>query len=291
MAKVSSVTEPYFSHDIGTRGDKKILKMFYSFRGQSKTMPKEELEQFVAVGAYGIFWAIVEYMHKNEMRIDDVEIIADDLRVDSKYIKQIMDDFELFHQESGYYISDRILENISQQEEKTKKAKVAAESRWLLADFCTEYEKVFGIKPVLEDKEINALKKCSKKIDSFKSKLPAILSVLSKIKFDTSIGFIPRVNWLLAGNNIYQIVNGQYGKLNVSLSEQEKKVLKQQQKEFEEKISNFDINKFDSKITAMDFIVRGNSERTLHRCHEELMKKFDISKTELAKHWEKVNHA
>lgn len=290
MTKTTSYKEPYFSHDIATRGDEKILKMFFSFRKQAKTMQKAELEQFAPVGAYGIFWSVVEYMHRNEMKVEDIEIIADDLRIDVSYVKQIMDNFNLFYKENGCYVSDRIIENINQQEEKSKKAKTAAESRWLLSDFCSEYEKVFGIKPELEDKEIDKLKLINKKVKNLKSKLPAVLSILSKIKFDTASGFIPRVNWLLSGNNFYQIINGQYGELKIELTEKEKLQLKKQQKDYEDKIANFDIDSFDSKIQAMDFIVRGNSERSICDCHRQLMAKFDITKAELSQYWGEINN-
>ena len=120
MVKVSEITEPYFSHDISTRCDEKILKMFFGFRRAAKEMSREELESFVPMAAYGVFWSIVEYMHRNILETKDTDVLADDLRISEKFIKMILDEYGLFRQEDDKYISDRILRNINKQEEKDK---------------------------------------------------------------------------------------------------------------------------------------------------------------------------
>lgn len=273
IVKVSSITEPYFSHDYSTREKKEIKKII----------------QDMGFEGYGLYWAIVEFMYRNKLMPGEESLV-----VDKNYatkVKDILTNYGLFHIENGFYISDRIIKTIEKQEEKSKRAKQAVDVRWLLADFDKEYEKVFGTKPILEDTEIETLKKLNKKIPDLKSKLPAIFATLSRIKFDTEIGFIPRVNWLLNGNNMYQIINGQYGKLENSLSEHEKNILKKQYEEFKEKVENFDISQISNKIDAIDFIVRGNTERQLFDCHNQLIKKFDISKKELGEYWEQINHA
>lgn len=273
MVKTSSITEPYFSHDYSTREKKEMKKILkdLGFEG------------------YGLYWAIVEFMYRNELMIGEESLVIDERYTDK--VKAILNNYELFHIENGYYISDRIIENIKKQEEKSQKAKDAVSIRWLLAEFDNEYEKVFGVKPILEDMEIEALKKLSKKISDLKAKLPAIFTVLSRIKFDTKSGFIPRVNWLLSGNNMYQVINGQYGKLETPLSKNEKNKLEQERKRFEEKVNNFNIDNFSSKVEAIDFIVRDNNQRQLLDCHDELMKKFDITKKELCVYWEEIYNA
>lgn len=213
MAKVSSITEPYFSHDIAARGDKATQKLI-------KDMGYE---------GYGLFWAIVEFMHRNEFLVGEEWLIVNDEY--SEKIKMIMNNFELFSIQEGQYISKRIIRNIEQQEEKSKKAKIAVEVRWLVSAFNKEYEKVFGNKPCLSDEEIEKLKKYDKSIKNLKQLLPDIIFSLKKLDFKTDTTFKPCANWLLAKNNLARMVNGEFGKLkhpkegkeNISNKEEETK--------------------------------------------------------------------
>lgn len=221
MAKTSEITKPYFSHDESASQDGKILKMFRDFRKLAKEMTKEELESFVAVGAYGIFWRIVEFMHGNNLLVNDVDVLADDLRIDTKYIEQILNGYELFRIEGDCYISDRILKNLNKQQSKSEKSKVAVETRWLLSDFDKNYEDIFGKKPVLSTEEIDALKKYSQQISDLREKLPDIIYTLKGLKFETDTKFVPSVNWLLKGNNLLRLYNGEFGNLKHKLTERE----------------------------------------------------------------------
>ena len=118
MSKVSEITEPYFSHDIAARGDEKIMKMFYAFRKQVNTIERKELEALAVLGSYGLFWLIVEYMHRNTLYTTDLDVIADEFRVPEKFVKMVLEDFELFKKDKEHYISDRILENLNKMQEK-----------------------------------------------------------------------------------------------------------------------------------------------------------------------------
>ena len=196
MVKTSELTNPYFSHDFYPQRSKKIVLLIDD----------------MGYEGYGLYWKIVEFMHCNELYVGEEKLVAG--KEWAEKVKKILTEFNLFEiVEGNKYFSDRILENITQQEEKGKKAKQAIESRWVLPTFASEYEKVFNIKPSLHDDEIETLKKLSKRISDFRKKLPAILTVLSKIKFDTKMVFQPRANWLLQDNHIHQILNGQYGPL------------------------------------------------------------------------------
>lgn len=295
MAKTSEITKPYFSHDESASQDGKILKMFRDFRKLSKEMTKEELESFVAVGAYGIFWRIVEFMHGNNLLVNDVDVLADDLRIDTKYIEQILNNYELFRIEGDCYISDRILKNLNKQQSKSEKSKNAVETRWLLSDFDKNYEDVFGIKPVLSTEEIEVLKKYSTQISDLREKLPDIIYTLKGLKFETDIKFVPSANWLLKGNNLLRLYNGEFGKLKHKLTESE--IAEQRKREEEERAERnkpseieMQIESVSGKAEALDIIANYYKDRQLVESRGKLMlfppfrslvQKFDLTNKEI----------
>lgn len=256
MAKVSTITEPYFSHDISTRQDKSIKKLIFE----------------MGYEGYGLFWAIVEFMHRNELKQGEEYLILDEKYVDN--VVKILNDYGLFYVQDGCYVSDRILRNINHQEEKTKQSRDAVSVRWLLSAFDDEYEKVFGEKPILGDGDINALKKYNKKIPDLKIKLSSIFKTLSKIKFDTTSGFLPRANWLLAGDNLLQVINGQYGKLaSTATDEDAKKIIE------EEKQRKLEYENISSRESALDYAVKYSSyQEMLHNVKaQDFMNKWNFT--------------
>lgn len=295
MAKTSEITKPYFSHDESASQDGKILKMFRDFRKLSKEMTQEELESFVAVGAYGIFWRIVEFMHGNNLLVDDVDVIADDLRIDTKFIEMILNNYELFRIEGDCYISDRILKNLNKQQSKSEKSKTAVETRWLLSDFDKNFEDIFGKKPVLSSDEIEALKKYSQQISDLREKLPDLLYTLKGLKFETDTKFVPSANWLLKGNNLLRLYNGEFGNLKHKLTEKEIAEQKKLQEEKEAELNKpseleMQAERISSKADALDFIVGQYREKSIPMNSgrifliptlKDLAKKFDITNAEI----------
>ena len=295
MAKTSEITKPYFSHDESASQDGKILKMFRDFRKLSKEMTQEELESFVAVGAYGIFWRIVEFMHGNNLLVDDVDVIADDLRIDTRFIEMILNNYELFRIEGDCYISDRILKNLNKQQSKSEKSKTAVETRWLLSDFDKNFEDIFGKKPVLSSDEIEALKKYSQQISDLREKLPDLLYTLKGLKFETDTKFVPSANWLLKGNNLLRLYNGEFGKLKHKLTEKEIAEQKKKQEQEEAKRNEpseleLQVEKISSKAGALDLIVEQYKGKSIPMSMgkifilptlKDLMNKFDITTAEV----------
>ena len=269
--------------------------MFRDFHKLSKEMTREELESFVAVGAYGIFWRIVEFMHGNNLLVNDVDVIADDLRIDTKFIEMILNNYELFRIEGDCYISDRILKNLNKQQSKSEKSKTAVETRWLLSDFDKNFEDIFGKKPVLSSDEIEALKKYSQQISDLREKLPDLLYTLKGLKFETDTKFVPSANWLLKGNNLLRLYNGEFGKLKHKLTEKEIAEQKKLQEEKEAELNKpseleMQAERISSKADALDFIVgqyRGKSipmnsgKIFLIPTLKDLAKKFDITNAEI----------
>lgn len=113
--------EKYFPHDRHARQDPKIKKMLMHFRKNS------ELQ---AQAAVCIYWWIVEDMHTDDYPVNNLDAFADDYRCDIEFLKSILNDFDLFHIVDDYYVSDRVLRNLKEQQEKSEKARQKAEKRW-----------------------------------------------------------------------------------------------------------------------------------------------------------------
>lgn len=105
----------YFSHDYNARADDKIKRLI----------------RVHGVTGYGIFWAIVEDLYNNKNSIHlDYDAIAYDLRVDSKMVKSIINDFDLFVFENGSFGSISVEKRIEERNLKSKKASESAYFRW-----------------------------------------------------------------------------------------------------------------------------------------------------------------
>ena len=113
--------ETYFQHDRYARQDPKIKSMLVHFRKESEDKAK---------AAVCVFWWIVEDMHIDDYPIDKLDVFADDYRCDVDFLKSILEDFDLFRVEDGCYVSDRVLKNLKEQEEKSEKARAKAQKRW-----------------------------------------------------------------------------------------------------------------------------------------------------------------
>ena len=260
MVKTSSITEPYFSHDIYPQADKKIVLLI------------DEM----GYEGYGLYWKIVEFMHRNKLNIGEERLVAG--REFSDKVSRILNDFHLFRKEGEEYVSDRILRNINKQEEEFEKKSKAANTRWILGSLKKSYIEIFDKEPVLDDKEIQTLMKYANKIEGFKDKLPDILFTTKLLKFDNNPKFNPCINWLLAENHLGKLLSGEYGTLK-SWSKYEdakkKAELTKEQDELQENNINLDL--FDTKIGAIEFIAENNQNlKFINPAHKELMKKYDI---------------
>lgn len=113
--------ENYFQHDRYARQDPKIKAMLVHFRKES---------ELKAQAAVCIYWWIVEDMHTDDYPISKLDVFADDYRCDADFLKSILEDFELFRIEDDCYVSDRVLRNLKEQQEKSEKARNKANKRW-----------------------------------------------------------------------------------------------------------------------------------------------------------------
>lgn len=105
----------YFSHDYNSRSDEKIKKLIYQHGYEG----------------YGIYWAIIEelYQNANAMQME-CERIAFELRTDSNRIRSIIQDFDLFVVEDGYFYSPSVQKRLDLRNNKSVKARESAKKRW-----------------------------------------------------------------------------------------------------------------------------------------------------------------
>lgn len=107
---------PYFSHDIFAREDLKIKRLISA----------------MTLEGYGIFWGVIEFLHNtsNKIRLDEIQLVADDLCIEKEKLESVIFDFNLFSVKKNVISSRRVAKNLKLQKEKSKKARTNASKRW-----------------------------------------------------------------------------------------------------------------------------------------------------------------
>lgn len=277
----------YFPHDIFANEDKKITKMLYYFRKNIDKFSDDFIKNNFYLASYGLYWLIIQYLHLNEIEVDDIPVLADEFRVDEEFLTIIIQKFNLFRHHESCIISDRVLKNLEEIMNKSNRAKQAIETRWLLSSFNKIYEEFFGEPPILKPEEVDILKQYNLQIPNFKSKLRDILFTLKNLKFDDDINFRPCANWLLAKNNLPRLLNGEFGKLMhkktaKEIQKEKSSYLKmiQQEEEHEQEILN-KISTLKTKTQAIEYLKQNvPNKRFLTPLQKKIIENFDISETE-----------
>lgn len=285
----------YFSHDFFADKDEKIVKMFYYFRKNINEFSDGFIRKNFFHASFGLYWEIVQYLHRNELTVEDIPVLADDLRADERFIRLIIDKFGLFRIEDNKIISYRVLKNLNEVVEKSNKNKDAAQIRWLLSAFRRAYKEIYDIEPVLVPEEIEALKRYSNIIPDLKEKIRDIIYTMKFIRFDTSFDFKQGANWLLSKNNLARVYNGEYGPLKHKKTQQELKQ-EQQEKARQQAESNkpteldVQIECCSGKAEALEIISNYYADKEINAqkgkvivlpALRTLMKKFDITDKEI----------
>ena len=106
----------YFNHDSSAKTDLRIIK----------------LRAKLGYEGYGVFWALLEllFTEENKLCVNDYGEIAFGLQCDSKILKQVIEDFDLFVIEDGCFYSNRLNKQIEDINSKSIKAKESASKRW-----------------------------------------------------------------------------------------------------------------------------------------------------------------
>lgn len=105
----------YFSHDYNARSDIKIKSLIRKH----------------GILGYGVYWCIIEdlYNNANALRLD-CDSIAYELRTDEELIKSIINDFDLFVIQDGYFMSLSVERRLLERENRSIKARKSANDRW-----------------------------------------------------------------------------------------------------------------------------------------------------------------
>lgn len=275
MVETSKILKPYFSHDYCPLEDKNLLKLFVSMGAEG----------------YGIYWLIVEFMHQNSFVVGEEDLVAYKIRVDVGKIKRVMNDFDLFRIESEggkyFYISDRILRNLDQQEEKKQNKVKAANKRWLVSNFKSVYEEIYEKTIDLSSAAINNLLDISLEVKNIKEILPDVLFTLKDFKFKNQPDFNPDVEWLLTGDNFIKFKNERWCKLKHYKTKDEiKKEL--EEKELEENRNNELLNPLESASNKEELIsaifetgLYKKGSKYVSPLVKDYMQKFNLTKKEL----------
>lgn len=106
----------YFSHDLGARNDPKLQKVLQKLGHEGKS----------------IFWDLIEILHEEGgyLLLSDIENYAFSLRTTIDLIQSLIHDFGLFEWDSTKFWSMSALIRINEKDEKSIKAKDAAEKSW-----------------------------------------------------------------------------------------------------------------------------------------------------------------
>ena len=110
------MNKTYFNHDSTARNDYRIIK----------------LRATLGYEGYGVFWAVLEllFTEENKICISQYNILSYGLQCDSKILKQVIEDFDLFVIEDGCFYSRRLNNQIEEINNKSSRAKANASKRW-----------------------------------------------------------------------------------------------------------------------------------------------------------------
>ena len=276
--EANKIIEPFFSHDKAARGDEKIVRMFYEARKQYGNLSEAALKDALAWAYYGLYWGVVEYMHRNNLKASELEMLAYELRIDPEILSDLMNNYQLFREENGCYVSDRILRNLEYQAEKSEQNSKAAKARWALAYFKKICLEVFEKELKLNKSEVPIYLDYDETIDGFREKLPDILYTLKTLRFENNPKFVPTINWLLESNNLVKLLNGGYGKL---------KSWKEHKDYLKAKEEEENVNAVSSVEEAIELLlenttyIAASDQCVVNPSYSVLFDKFNISRSEI----------
>lgn len=133
MAKNESknIQNRYFPHDIEASADEKFTEMNYYFRRVKENNLLALLNKsLLPYAAYGLYWKIIEHLHKHKIQADKLYVLADEWRIDEDFLKLVLTQFKLFEVEDDLYISKRVLKNLEEQKKRSQSARERVNKRW-----------------------------------------------------------------------------------------------------------------------------------------------------------------
>lgn len=105
----------YFSHDYNARSDSKIKQLMVKH----------------GMTGYGVYWALIEDLYNNENELPvDFESLAFNLHADVEIVKSVVQNFNLFVFNGGFFGSKSVQTRLENRDLKSKKASKSARKRW-----------------------------------------------------------------------------------------------------------------------------------------------------------------
>lgn len=106
----------FFPHDFNARHDNKLVK----------------LRLVMGMNGIGIYWSLIEMLYEQggEISLSDIDFIAKDWRVKKQKIEEVLQNFELFLNNSEVFWSESVNRRLKKIESKSIKASESASKRW-----------------------------------------------------------------------------------------------------------------------------------------------------------------
>ena len=106
----------YFSHDYNARNDTKLVKLFMK----------------LGLKGVGAYWCIIEMLYEEGGYLlrSEYERISFELRTEPEFIKNIIEDFDLFEKDDKKIWSETALDRLNKRIEKSAKARESVQKRW-----------------------------------------------------------------------------------------------------------------------------------------------------------------
>lgn len=86
----------------------------------------------LGMNGIGLYWCIVECLYENNgyLDLDQIDLLAYELRVDKKLIEDLIDNYDLFKKNKKSFYSKSVLQRIEKINELSRKNKENAKKRW-----------------------------------------------------------------------------------------------------------------------------------------------------------------
>lgn len=106
----------YFSHDFNARNDIKLKKV----------------NMELGMQGIGLYWCIVECLYENNgyLDLDQINLLAYELRVEEKLIQDLIDKYDLFKKNKKCFYSKSVLQRLEKINEISRKNKENIKKRW-----------------------------------------------------------------------------------------------------------------------------------------------------------------
>ena len=86
----------------------------------------------LGMSGIGLYWCIVECLYENNgyLDLDQINLLAYELRVEKKLIEDLIDNYDLFKKNKKSFYSKSVLQRLEKINEISRKNKENANKRW-----------------------------------------------------------------------------------------------------------------------------------------------------------------